>query len=465
LETINYALIIVLVNLIVYFRTMHYGYVGDDVERSQRRRPKRYFKKWYHRWWVQFIGLRHTNPQHAHFMTIMVHTSVCVLIYFALGSNNVSFLTALLFSINPVNIQGSVWVSGRNYAIATFLTLLMFLSPFTSVVPYYLTTFFSVNAWFAPLAFLWTPHWYLFLLVPLFLIFSKRNKQTIHNKIWGGKIKTTNSEMREVKPDKLIIFTKTFGYYYKICLFPFVLGIDHKFLYGFGTNQTDNKKGYKIDGHFWFGLMCGLSPFIAFHFGLREVGWGLWWFAVNIAMWSNFITIQQQISLRYVYLANVGMSYALANLIIGYPILITIFLVFYLTRLWYTLPSYINDYWAVEYCIQETRTFHYIWLMRGVKKYFAKDFPGAYFDFMEAHMHKPYDFKVLYNIAATSLLLGNVKQAREFLERAKQNIYDEMKSEIVVPIRNIEQSILNAEAQLKSGPNINLDLRNVLVVK
>ena len=51
------------------------------------------------------------------------------MIYLALGKNNLSFLTAILFSINPVNIQGSVWISGRNYVISSILTLAMFMFP------------------------------------------------------------------------------------------------------------------------------------------------------------------------------------------------------------------------------------------------------------------------------------------------------------------------------------------------
>ena len=157
--------------------------------------------------------------------------------------------------------------------------------------------------------------------------------------------------------------------------------------------------------------------------------------------------------------------YALANLIIAYPIVITAILVFYLTRLWYLMPSYLNDYWAVEYCVQETRTFHYVWLMRGVKKFFIKDFQGAYYDFMEAYRHKPYDFKVLYNIASTSLILGNIGQSKHFLELAKQNIYDEMEIQISEPIADLEKTLGEAESQLKSGPNIRLELKKILVVK
>ena len=456
--------VIALINLIVYYRTLFYGYVGDDLERSQRTEPV--FKNWRHRWWIQFIGLRHTNSMVAHFITLWTHTICCALIYLALGCNNVSFLTALLFSINPINIQGSVWISGRNYVTSTILTLLMFIHPLVSIIPYYFTSFFAVNAWFAPLAFLWTPYWYLSLMIPLVFFFTKHNKSTLKRKLWEtGGVKTTNAEMRAVKPDKLIIFLKCFGYYFRLCLFPYITGIDHKFMYGFGTNQTDNKKGYSLDKDFCIGLICAVMPFLAYFMGYRRVGWGLWWFAVNIAMWCNFITIQQQIGQRYVYLANVGMMFAVSSLIVNYPILISIVITAYMVRLWYIMPSYINDYWAVEHCVMENKNFHYIWIMRGVKKYFNKDFPGAMLDFMEAYKYKPYDFKVCYNIAALSLVLGNVPQSRQFITLAKENIYDEMEGEANNPIIGLEKVITEVEVTLKSSPNFNLDLNRIMVVK
>lgn len=462
---INRIIYLLLLNLIVYFRTIYFGYVGDDMEVATHKRES--YKTRWHWYWGQFIGSCHRDTMSAHFITVLVHSVVCVTIYLVLGMNTVSFLAAALFAINPVNIQGSVWISGRNYATSSILTLLMFACPILSVIPYYCTSFFAVNAWFAPLVFLWTPHWYWASMIPFVFLITKRNKAILHRKLWEtvGGTKTTNTEMRAMKPDKLIIFTKTLGYYFRLCLVPWRLGIDHKFLYGFGTNKTDNEIGYRINGDFWIGVACGLTPFVAFFLGYRAIGWGLWWFCINIAMWCNFITIQQQISQRYTYLACIGLMYALANLIIAYPIIITVFLAGYLARLWYIMPSYINDYWAVEYCIVESKTFHYMWMMRAVKKYFAKDFQGAFYDLNEAYLWKPYDFKVLFNLSVVFLVLGNLGESRKFLQLARENVYDEMESEIGKEVKVVEEAQQNVEEQLKKGPTVNIDLKKLMVVK
>lgn len=468
---IERCLWITLVNLIVYFRTIYFGYVGDDIERSQREYN---FKNTIHRYWAQFRCEKHIHPMVAHFLSLITHTLCCIMIYISLYKftefNNISFLTAILFSINPVNIQGSVWISGRNYVTATILTLSMLIIPALTPLFYYLTSFFAVNAWFSPLMFLGTSYWWLIFSIPLVWLISKKNKKILNVKLWETPIKTTNAEMRLVAPKKIIPFIKCFGYYFRLCLFPWVIGIDHKFLYGFGTNQTDNKYGYSLNIDFLIGIFCVLLPFFTYFFVDKWIGWGLLWFMVNIAMWCNFVTIQQQISQRYVYLANIGMMFALANAIylnpVVIPVVIAVVITAYFTRLWYAMPQYFDDSWAIECCIQETRSFHYPWLVRGVKKFFVRDFMGAFHDFQEAYRHKPYDFKTLYNMAAGLFLVGNIKESRKFLELAQQNVYDEMNVEIVVPCKALDEELKKAEEQLaKSITNLQINLGQIMIVK
>lgn len=468
MEHLQKLAIIAVVNLIVYYRTLFFGYVGDDVERSER--PQE-FKNRYHRWWIQFIGLKHINSMVAHAISIGTHTICCIMIYLALGRNNVSFLTALLFSINPVNMQGSIWISGRNYVTSSILALGMFLFPYCSWIFYIGTSHFAVNAWFAPLAFLGTPYWYMVGIIPVVWLVTSNNKDTLKRKLWEtGGLKTTNSEMRAVKLRKIIPFVKTYLYYFVLAVVPFRLGIEHNFIRGFGTNETDNKKGYRLDKFFWAGTVlfitvCGASLYCIFN-GWHPALWGLFWFTVNIAMWCNFVTYQQQIAERYIFLANIGMMYALANLIIAYPILITAFIVGYLVRLLYVQDMYLNDYWAVEYTIMESKELHYMWLMRAVKKFMVRDYVGSLFDLREAYKHKPYDLKVLYNLAVVFFMLGDLVNAKEFVGKARANIYDELEESIEPSFKQLEDLIKQVEeAKEKGETQVQVDLSKVMVVK
>jgi len=168
--------------------------------------------------------------------------------------------------------------------------------------------------------------------------------------------------------------------------------------------------------------MVGYGSIYGMFNGWIPLTWGLFFFSVNIAMWCNFVTYQQQISERYLYLANIGMMYALASVIIHYPLVITVFITGYLVRLWYMMEMYLNDYWAVEYSIIECKSMHYMWLMRGVKKFMVKDYMGALMDFNEALLYKPYDLKILFNLATTTFILGDIVKAKEYLVKAKENI-------------------------------------------
>ena len=417
----------------------------------------------------------------AHFINICTHTACCMVIYFMFGMNNVSFLTAILFSLNPVNIQGSVWISGRNYVTSSILAMGMFIFPSVSWLFYMATSHFAVNAWLSPLTFLGTKHWYMVGIIPVVWLLTTNNRGTLNRKLWEtGGLKTTNTEMRAMKPKKLIPFLKTYYYYFLLSVIPYNLGVEHNFLRGFGTNKTDNDKGYKLDKYFVFGLILAILVGTGSILGIIR-GWGaldcdfmawgsilygLFWFSVNIAIWCNFITIQQQVAERYVYLANIGMMFALANVIIHWPMVIAIFITAYFIRLWYMMDMYLNDYWAVEYSVQEIKNMHYMWLMRGVKKYCAKDHMGALYDFNEAYVHKPYDLKVLYNLATSTLIFGDVVKARDLLEKAKANVYDELGDSVKPAFDSLETMIKFVEEErAKGNTNIQIDLAKLMVVK
>ena len=308
-------------------------------------------------------------------------------------------------------------------------------------------------------------------IIPLIWMIDRTNRETLSRKLWDtGGLKTTNSEMRAIAWRKIAPFVKTYLYYLTLCVFPFKSGIEHNYLRGFGTNEKDNLAGYKKDYQFYLGLLIFVTVTVwsgyCIFTGWNPVIWGLFWFTINIAMWCNFVTYQQQIAERYVYLANIGIMYALANLIVGYPYLIGAFISGYAVRTWFAMDSYINDWWAVEYCIREFKNLYYMWLMRGVKKFLDKDYMGAARDFNEAYLHKPYDLKVLYNLSSSLLVLGDVARSRELLELAKQNVYDELEDTVKPCFESLEAQIKIAEEFREKGQNtFSLDLGKIMMVK
>jgi hypothetical protein len=423
--------LIILVNLLFFHRTWSYGYVSDDIPASQNTNEST--DRLWKRIWIEFRGRRYWNNRRGHILTTIVHTLNCILIYLSFGRSAPSLMASLLFSLNPINTQGgSIWMSGKPYSTATLLVLGAYCVPMATPLFYGLSSFFSASAMFATLPFLYTKFWFW---VALPFIFSLVFWRVVLVK-WNA-IAATNEEMRAIKPRKLIVFFKTFGYYFRLCLFPYKLGLYHNFIWGIGVNRHYNKIVYKIDRDFWIGLILFLFCLWHILFIRNSVSFGLFWFVCNISMFCNFVTCQQQVSERFLYLPCVGLMLSLSyflctpfsfySVILMSPlnyILLATFFVYYATRLWYYRESYINDYWQVEYNIIEQKNAHYAWVARGVKKFYICDFDGALRDFGEARSHTPHDFKQNMNMAAMFLVLGDIPHCEEHLKYAEDTLYD-----------------------------------------
>ena len=410
-------LILILVNFIFYWKTLNYAFISDDNAIFARKEPIP--KNTLYRWWIQFRCKRYINPKEVHFMNFVVHLINSILIYLVFGQNNIAFLTSLFFTINPITTQSSVWCSGRSYSMSTLLVLLMFLFPILAPLFYFFTKFFSANAIFSPLAFLTTKYWF-WSILPLGLIFYIRK---------GLKEKATTSvskEMRTIAPRKLITFVKSFGYYFNLCLFPLHLGWHHSFIWGIGVTDKYNKQVYEINREFWWGLFIIFFVSTNLILNWSQPMWGLLWFVVNIAMWCNLMTWQQQIAERFCYLATIGLMYVLVNFLYSLPynlLFIGGFLGFYACKTWLIVPMYRNEFWRIEHTIVDIPNSHYAWLYRGFKRFHANDFVGALHDFQEALIHSPHEFKINYNLCSAYIMLQNMEKAKEFLKLAEENMY------------------------------------------
>ena len=119
--------IIVLLNLVVFYRTLNYDMVIDD--NCRKFHTKDLTNNWFIRLYrcTRYSGYGGIPIKLDHLLTILLHTTVCILIYIVLGNNTHSFIAALLFSIHPANNQVSIWLNGKRFAVMTILTLLMWM--------------------------------------------------------------------------------------------------------------------------------------------------------------------------------------------------------------------------------------------------------------------------------------------------------------------------------------------------
>lgn len=414
--------ILIIITLFFYARTYHYQFISDDISIANRKPPDwREPKNTLDRLWLQFRCRRYFNHKEVHLFAIIAHIINVVLIYYLFGANQIGFFTALLFSINPINSQCVAWCSGRSYSMSTMFVLLMFLFPMVAPLFFFFTKFFSANAILAPLAFLGTPYWY-WALMPLGILFIMR-------KVLKEKSTTSvSTEMRALGLRKFITGVKTFGYYFLLCIFPLRLGWHHQFVWGIGVTEKYNKQCYEINGEFWRGLFLLYLVVTNLVFNFSGAMFGVLWFSVNILMWCNIMTWQQQIAERFCYLANVGLMYCLVLNLMTIPapynlLAIGIFLGGYMMKLWIITPMYANEFWRVEHTVIDQPGSHYIWIYRGFQKFHKQDYVGALYDFLEGQRNSPHEFKALFNLASTFIILQNLDQAKKHLKLAEENMY------------------------------------------
>src|SRR3990167_1736912 len=236
---------IIVVNLALYFRTLKFKFVSDDF--SVFHNPP-VFKNAWHKRWLQFtgacklkgptfsfvwfkglkMGIIKTEEQE-HLLALLIHIAICVSIFFAFGANHVSFVAALLYSVNPVNNQGTIWPAGRGYALPVLCLMLAIAVPLLSPVFIYFGMWYTVGFHGIPLALIGSPHWYL--LVPALICLL------IH---WR-------------KFNKAIIFIKPYGFYLTLCLIPFRITFYHHFLQSMAGCQKE--RWHSIwDKFFWIGI-------------------------------------------------------------------------------------------------------------------------------------------------------------------------------------------------------------------
>jgi hypothetical protein len=306
-------LVIIVVCLVIYTRTIWYQAVIDDVG-AVKEFDKLWNKTRRHYIWLHFIGRGYKDLRLARAFTILFHTANCVLVYLAFGRDGVSFLAALLFAVHPINTQCSVWLSGKPYLHASFFILLGVVFYWAAPLCYALSLLFSITSIMFPGIFIKSSPWWMLLLLPPFaLVAFRRTKQALVD-----KYNFSNPKIRRFEWRKLVLATKTFAYYFIICMFPIKIGMFHTFGYEYGITKQDSDKWDRVDSVFWlsFTLLVLYVVLMVMYWDTR-IGLGMWWYGVFIIMWCNIVTIQQFIAERYCYLANAGLMLAVSSILKG----------------------------------------------------------------------------------------------------------------------------------------------------
>lgn len=404
---------IVCINIIVYAHTLNLGYVSDDVAGLNRK-----FKSRRERFLFCLSSVPTGNKRIDHGLNILAHTLVCVMMYLALGQNEGSFMAALLFSVNPTNNQGSVWISGRHYAWCAFFVLLALFCP-VAAFPAILMATVNPVGYFAPIALFARNLPYFGIVVLLVWIF--RWKRLFSEVKTRRKFEAVaHDKMLNIK--KIVVAIKIYGYYFALCLVPFNLAWYQSFMQSGagGGNPEMNKKAFKLDWTFFLGMALIVYMLYSI-FNWTEASWGIFWFMVCTAPYLNLFRMQQEIATRYIYIGNIGIMYALAQFLD--PMSLCFFMTMYATRLLTFYPkAYKDDYFLIEHSVVEDSKAWYCWFTRGHKRWSQGSHRETLNMWVMAKMISPHEFKVLFNIAVVLKMLGKNSESEAYLKLAEINI-------------------------------------------
>lgn len=405
-------IIILSVNVLLYARTLRFGYVSDDLPSENRRTTHKQGK--YERVWQSATS---GKPKLDHAISLAVHAFCCVFIYTGLGANDISFMAALLFSANPVNNQGAIWISGRNYAWGGLLMMLSMTCPFSAPFAMIGATVSSI-AYFAPIGFIGSQSWYLVLFLPIVWILKYK---VLRDEVKGRRGNEAVTFDKKFGWEKIIIAIKTYGFYFGLCVVPFALTWYHAFMQsGAGAgNEIMKKKALRLDWTFWLGL--SVMGFLIYSlWNWTPIAWGIFWYSVCIAPYLNLFRMQQEIAERYCYVANIGIMFALAHLL--NPVAFAFVAGVYIARLMVFLPAYSDDYWIIEKSVNEDPGAWYCWFIRAHKRWLQQSYREALNCWVMAKMISPTEFKILYNIAVVLKFLQKHAEADEYMKLAMQNV-------------------------------------------
>lgn len=413
--------IIIALNLIVFFRTLRYDMVIDDNCRKFHTKdlPKNRLLRFYRT--THYSGYGGLPLPLDHLLTTLLHTLVSITIYLAFGSNAISFMAALLFSVHPVNNQVSIWLNGKRYAIVAILILLAWtLRPY-GIIFYLISAIWHYGGVPAALLYLFSPHrWILWLLlIPLIISYK-----TVLDKMGTRWERIPWGEIKVIKPRKIVILVKMFGYVFLHCLFPRRMSFYHMFMERFGFSKKDNEYWYSLNKDFWVGLpiIIGIPTLIVFNWD-NPLGFGLFWWAIFVLPWMHFpLGLTQAVAERIYYLPNAGLCYAIAYVLQGYPYVIAMLFVYYLTKLWFYMPAYKNLDEFYRYALFEFPN-HFRARSHTIQRELQDR--RAFWALKDAGVglnYNPDDCTLNMLMAQSLMTVGAWEKSLEYLEKAKKNL-------------------------------------------
>ena len=295
---------------------------------------------------------------------------------------------------------------------------------------YLITPFFQVNALLTPI--LLNPLYILALPLALFL----GRKKIIH---WFKKRRFLNypeGERKTLRPEKIIIFVKTIGYYFWLCLIPRRILFYRDFLFTFGLTKEGNKEAYRMNSSFWVGVTTLiLIGFLIVKLWETPVSFGVGGWLLLSLQWGNILTYTMTQADRYMSLPNVFLMVALGWILtFCHPDYFIALAIIYVVCLFDGMEMYkdLDSFYAYHIYHDPKgipcRTF------KARAEVENKDFTAAFETCKPGLHHNPNDFNMFLIMSLCCAHLRAAEQSIALLKKAEENMYlgqeDRQKKEI-----------------------------------
>lgn len=477
MNALESILVIIALNVAMYWKILWNDYIVDDYQmyvRNSKGEGENLIKE---KSWLGFIkfklygagtfsykDIKGTSIAKAIMMdnalVLVLHTTVCVLMYLTFGANLISFWAAVLYTINPINNQTSVWKNGRRFQINSILVLLMLLWKPLGIFLYFITPLFQINAIFAPILYAHENAWYLLALIPL-LIFGRKE---LTHKVQVRMERVCDDDRLVFTPKRFFIIVKHYGHYFFKMVFPGLCAMNYAKLHYWGVTEQGNKNAYSFNKDFWQGILAlAISVCVFVLLMSQNASYACFWaFMVFSALqWCAILPYIQDLADRYATLPTIFMmffiSYAVNTFIPQYAFTILLVLgtyyAFYLNM--------VRKMYGNMDCYFRYQMFHFpqIPLPRKMQvNYLIKlpDFVGAWVLCREGLMYNPNEFILLHQAAMCHKAIGDYVKAREYARKAMENYYIGQKESQEPLLKEFLQSLERPEPQseVQIMPNI-----------
>lgn len=448
-----YAIIICVV-IIFYIRTIEYSIIVDDIRQyamikkgafkwRKERLGNTLFSK------IKYInkficsrlyggGTFGDNTIKDHALATGLHALTCCLIYNAFGSNHISFWTALLYAVNPINNQTAIWINGRRYQIVVILSLLALIFKPWGIIFYLYSFNLQVTATFLPVLF--SDISPLFLLLPpfLMLIGFKRFKSKYDSRM----LRIANRDQKTWGWGRIKVVIKSYGFFFFKMLHPVITMFNYPNLIQWGVTKKGNADAYAVNFAFWQGIFAlGATLWLA---TTPELTLMALFVFLGTLQWSAIICAFQQLADRYISVVNVFMMYMVSYLLFTHlpnyaPILLFGLACSYVTQLNITMRMFksIETFFAYQlYYHPEMSRNRIIYADSYLS---IQDITSAWLIVKEGLRYEPDDFELLFRAAQCAIVTALFDKAEEYIARAEQNYYidsEEVQGERIRRLKN-----------------------------